>query len=163
MRLAEERLMALEPAVVWDAVLDTGVWLRCVPSLDSLTGTPDAGYDAVVVQRIGPLKARFSGRITLSDVVWGESLTVTGGGQGGIAGFARGVAVVRLEPAAGGTRLVYELQAEVGGRLGQLGGRIVESVAKSLADQFFARFERAAAGLPAESVPRKGWLGRLIG
>lgn len=163
MKLAEDRQVALAPEAVWAAILDTGVWLRCVPSLESLTGSVAAGYDAVVVQRVGPLRARFTGRIMLSEVIEGQSLRVDGAGQGGLAGAVRGRALVRLEPAPGGTRLAYDLEAEVGGRLAALAGPVIDAVARRLADQFFDRFLQAAAGTLPDPAPKTGWLRRLIG
>jgi carbon monoxide dehydrogenase subunit G len=131
------------------------------------------GFEAVVVQKVGPVKARFAGVVKISDIVEGRSLRISGEGKGGPAGFAKGGAAVTLTPAEGGTRLAYEVEASVGGKLAQLGSRIIDGFAKKMADDFFARFQAAVEGPPdetgadadtgAEGTPKKGWFRRLIG
>ena len=178
MKLAEERHIAAKPAVVWAAILDPDVLKQCLPGCESLTGTPADGFEAVVVQKVGPVKARFSGKVTLSDIVEGRSLRIAGEGQGGVAGFAKGSANVAMEPAEdGGTRLTYEVDAAVGGKIAQLGSRIIDGFAKNLAGQFFDRLQHAIEGPAPEDVDadksdgpdkaegdrKKGWFKRLIG
>ena len=170
MKLAEERHIAAEPAVVWAAVLNPEVLKQCVPGCESLTGSPAEGFEAVVVQKVGPVKARFTGKVTLSDMVEGRSLRISGEGQGGVAGYARGGANVTMAAAeGGGTRLTYEVDAAVGGKIAQLGSRIIEGFARNMAGQFFDRFQHAIEGPaageeePPEGEQKKGWFKRLIG
>ena len=171
MKLAEERHIAADPAVVWAAVLNPDVLKHCVPGCESLTGSVAEGFEAVVVQKVGPVKARFAGKVTLSDIVEGRSLRIHGEGQGGVAGFAKGGANVAMAPAAeGGTRLTYEVEASVGGKIAQLGSRIIEGYARNMASQFFDRFQNAIEGPAAddeagapEGEQKKGWFRQLIG
>jgi hypothetical protein len=169
MKLAEERHIAADPAVVWAAVLDPEVLKLCVPGCESLTGSVADGFEAVVVQKVGPVKARFTGKVTLSDIVEGRSLRIAGEGQGGVAGYAKGGANVTMVAAEdGGTTLSYEVEAAVGGKIAQLGSRIIDGFAKNMAGQFFDKFQLAIEGPPpAADVPaeeqKKGWFKRLIG
>ena len=95
MKLAEERHIAADPATVWAAVLNPQVLQACVPGCESLTGSPSEGFEAIVVQKVGPVKARFTGTVTLSEMVEAQSLRITGEGKGGVAGFAKGGAFVQ--------------------------------------------------------------------
>jgi hypothetical protein len=172
-QLSDQRDIAADPAVVWAAILDPGVLQQAVPGCESLTGSVAEGFEAVVVQKVGPVKARFTGVVKISDIVEGRSLRISGEGKGGPAGFAKGGAAVTLTPVEGGTRLAYEVEASVGGKLAQLGSRIIDGFAKKMADDFFARFQAAVEGPPdeveaeaeagAEDAPKKGWFRRLIG
>ncbi|MCG6904660.1 MAG: carbon monoxide dehydrogenase subunit G [Rhodobacter sp.] len=169
MKMAAERDIAADPRVVWAALLDKDVLKACVPGCQEMTGSPEDGFEATVVQKVGPVKATFKGAVTLSDKVEGESLTLSGEGKGGAAGFAKGGAKVRLEPIETGTRLSYDVEANVGGKLAQLGSRIIDGFARKMADQFFQRFQETVEG-PAEdaedeakeSVEKKSWLKRLV-
>lgn len=175
MKLAEERHIAADPATVWAAVLNAEVLRQCVPGCESLTGSPEAGFEAVVTQKVGPVKARFTGVVAMSDMVAGHSLRITGEGKGGVAGFAKGGAFVTMEPEGDGTRLTYDVEASVGGKIAQLGSRIIDGFAKNLAEEFFNRFQNAieapaeepvAEVVPAEGAddtPKKGWFRRLVG
>ena len=121
-----------------------------------------------VVQKVGPVKATFKGAVTLSDIVENTSLTISGEGKGGAAGFAKGGADVRLAPVEGGTELSYDVEAKVGGKLAQLGSRIIDGFSKKMADQFFTALQEHLEGPkePSEDAPdeaKKGWLGRLTG
>jgi len=172
MQMSDARQIDAAPEVVWAALLDPEVLKAAVPGCEELTGSPEEGFEAVVVQKVGPVKARFSGVVTLADRVEGESLTLAGEGKGGAAGFARGEARVRLEPTEGGTLLHYEVDAKVGGKLAQLGSRIIDGFARKMADDFFARFQAAVEG-PAEAAAegdepagageKKGWFKRVLG
>src|SRR5690606_8990421 len=104
MQLIDHRDIAAGPEAVWAAILDPEVLKACIPGCESLTGSPEAGYEAVVVQKVGPVKAKFTGMVTLSDMVAGQSLTITGEGKGGPPCFAKGGETVTLAPAAVGTR-----------------------------------------------------------
>jgi len=172
MQMSDTRQIAAAPEVVWAALLDADVLKSAVPGCEELTGSPEEGFEAVVVQKVGPVKARFSGVVTLSDRIEGESLTLSGEGKGGAAGFARGEAQVRLEPAEGGTLLHYTVDAKVGGKLAQLGSRIIDGFARKMAGEFFTRFQAAVEG-PGEDADaggeapqegeKKGWLKRALG
>ena len=98
-------------------MLNAEVLKHCVPGCESLTGAPAAGLDAVVTQKVGPVKARFTGAVTLSDLIEGKSLRTTGEGKGGVAGFAKGGAFVTMVPEGTGTKLTFEVKAPVGGKL----------------------------------------------
>ena len=173
MQLNDQRDIKADTATVWAAILDPKVLMACVPGCESMTGTPETGFEAVVVQKVGPVKARFTGVVTLSDMVPGQGLTITGEGKGGPAGYAKGGARVTMVAIPGGTRLGYDVQANVGGKLAQLGSRIIDGFAKKMADDFFARFQ-AAVEDPAEpdavdepvaeadGEKKKGWFKRII-
>jgi uncharacterized protein len=174
MQLSDQRDIKAAPAVVWAAILDPAFLKEAVPGCESLTGSVADGFEAVVVQKVGPVKARFTGIVKISDVVEGKSLRISGEGKGGPAGFAKGGANVTLTAIEGGTRLAYEVEASVGGKLAQLGSRLIEGFAKKMADDFFARFQAAVEGPPEpepvvegdavpDEAPKKGWFKRLIG
>ncbi|WP_299845509.1 CoxG family protein [uncultured Roseovarius sp.] len=166
MKMSDERDIKVDRATVWAALLSPEMLKECVPGAQEVSGTPEDGFEAVVVQKVGPVKATFKGSVTLSNMVEGESLTLSGEGKGGAAGFAKGGADVRLEDSETGTRLIYDVEAKVGGKLAQLGSRIVDGFAKKMADQFFARFEEVLEGPSEEEgepeAEKKGWLKRLI-
>jgi carbon monoxide dehydrogenase subunit G len=178
MNLVDTRDIAAPPSVVWAALFDPEVLAACVPGCESMTGTPEEGFEAVVVQKVGPVKARFTGIVRLSDIVEGESCTLSGEGKGGAAGFAKGAAKLRLEPIETGTRLHYEVDASVGGKLAQLGSRIIDGFARKMVDEFFARFQAAIEGPAdpaaeaeasddppagsADAPAKKGWIKRLV-
>ncbi len=169
MQMNDSRLIAAPPATVWAALFDPQVLKACVPGCEELTGTAAEGFEAAVVQKVGPVKARFTGLVKLSDIVEGESCTISGEGKGGAAGFAKGAARVKLAPEGEGTRLDYAVEANVGGKLAQLGSRIIDGFARKMADEFFDRFQDAVEGpeeAPPEAegeAPKKGWFRRLIG
>jgi len=166
MKMSATREIAAEPPVVWAALLDKDVLKDCVPGCQEMTGSPEEGFEAVVMQKVGPVKATFKGAVTLSEIVEGKSLTLTGEGKGGAAGFAKGGADVRLEPSETGTLLSYEVEAKVGGKLAQLGSRIIDGFSRKMADQFFQRFQDVVEGVdpnePDETGEKKGWLKRLV-
>jgi carbon monoxide dehydrogenase subunit G len=119
----------------------------CIPGCEELTGSPEEGFAATVKQKVGPVSATFKGEVTLSDIVPLESYTITGEGKGGVAGFAKGGAKVALSDAeGGGTELTYEVEAKVGGKIAQLGSRLIDSFATKMADQFFERFQAQVEG-----------------
>lgn len=143
MKMIEERVIGVPPDVVWASILDAEVLKTCIPGCEELSGSLDEGFEAVVVQKVGPVKATFRGAVFLRDIDPGKSCRLEGEGKGGAAGFAKGGALVRLEPEGDGTRLSYEVEAKIGGKLAQLGSRLIDSFAKKLADRFFSRFEEA--------------------
>ncbi|MFW2587001.1 CoxG family protein [Sagittula sp. SSi028] len=169
MKMSDTRQIAAPRAQVWAAIQDADVLKACVPGCTEMTGDAASGFDAVVTQKVGPVKATFKGRVEMTDMTAPASLRLSGEGKGGAAGFAKGGADVRLEDSDGGTLLHYDVEASVGGKLAQLGSRIIDGFAKKMADQFFDNFQRAVEGPPdvdaAEATPveKKGWLKRITG
>jgi carbon monoxide dehydrogenase subunit G len=133
--------------VVWKCLNDPAVLQACVPGCESFTAKNDDEFAAVVVAAVGPVKARFKGSLVLSDRVEATSYRIAGQGEGGIAGFGKMKAEVRLADVEGGTELTYVSTAEVGGKLAQIGSRLVSSVANKLADEFFKRFNANVSAL----------------
>ncbi len=169
MQLSDTREIQAPPAAVYAALLDPEVLKACISGAQEITGDPTEGYHATVVQKVGPVKATFKGTVTMSDIVEPERLTIAGEGKGGAAGFAKGSADVSFAPSeSGGTLLTYEVEAKVGGKLAQLGSRLIDGFAKKMADQFFANLQEHFEGPPpqedtAEEEAKPGWLGRLTG
>lgn len=149
MDLSGSRIIALDRATVWARLNDAETLKTAIPGCQELTGTPEDGFEAVVTQKVGPVSATFRGRVSLSDVVPGESYRIRGEGSGGVAGFAKGTARVRLADVPGGTELTYEVEAQVGGKLAQLGARLIAGFARKMAEEFFDRFASAAGGADA--------------
>ncbi len=135
---------------VWRALNDPEVLKAAIPGCQELEKIGDAEFQAVAKVSVGPVKATFKGGVTLADLDPPNGYTIRGEGQGGVAGWAKGGAKVRLEDVEGGTRLVYDVEATVGGKIAQLGGRLINGVAKKYADEFFATFARILS--PAESA-----------
>jgi carbon monoxide dehydrogenase subunit G len=130
--------------VVWKALNDPDTLQKSIPGCEKITKLSDTEMDAVATVSLGPVKARFSGRVTLRDLDPPNSYTLSGEGQGGAAGFAKGEARVRLSPDGSGTLLSYEVKANIGGRLAQMGQRLIDGAAKKMADDFFTRFAALA-------------------
>ena len=169
MHMTDSRDIKADPQTVWAALLDPEVLMACVPGCQEMHGSPEDGFDATVVQKVGPVKATFKGHVKLNDMNPPESLVIDGEGKGGAAGFAKGGANVRLEPIEDGTRLHYDVDAKVGGKLAQLGSRIIDGFAKKMADQFFTKFQETVEGpadpsedAAAEPEKKKGWLKKLV-
>ncbi len=135
---------------VWAALNDPEVLKTCIPGCQELTKVSDTEFEAVAKVAVGPVKATFKGKILLQDLDPPLAYTIRGEGQGGVAGFAKGGAQVRLHDEDGGTRLTYAVEAQIGGKLAQLGGRVVNGVAKKYADEFFGAFAKALT--PAETT-----------
>lgn len=152
MHMSDQREIKADPATVYAALLDPEVLKASVPGATEVTGNPQDGYSASVTQKVGPVKATFKGQVTMSDMVENQSLTISGEGKGGAAGFAKGGAVVTLAATEGGTMLSYEVDAKVGGKIAQLGSRLIDGFAKKMADQFFANLQSQIEG-PPESDP----------
>lgn len=170
MQMSDTRTIAASPDAVYAALLNADVLKACVPGAQEVTGSPADGFEATVVQKVGPVKATFKGSVSLSDMVENQSLKISGEGKGGAAGFAKGGADVRLAAVEGGTELSYDVEAKVGGKLAQLGSRIIDGFAKKMADQFFTNLQEQLEGpreAEEEDAPedgeKKGWLGRLTG
>ncbi len=135
---------------VWAMLNDPAILKECIPGCESLEGSPSEGFAARVTTKVGPVKATFNGQVTFSNVNPPESYTISGEGKGGVAGFAKGGADVHLAEDGGETVLTYSVNAQVGGKLAQLGARLIDSTAKKLADEFFSCFAtKAGAGAVA--------------
>lgn len=140
MELNGEEQIAAPREAVWAALNDPEILKQCIPGCQSLEMTGDNEMAAAVKLKIGPVSATFKGTVTLENIQAPESYTITGEGKGGIAGFAKGGADVRLQDVDDGTLLRYDVKAQVGGKLAQLGSRLIDSTSKKLASQFFAKF-----------------------
>jgi uncharacterized protein len=132
--------------VVWAALNDPDVLKACIPGCEQLQKRSDTEFEAAVVAKIGPVKARFTGNVNLSDLAPPAGYRITGQGSGGVAGFAKGGATVRLVEDGPNTVMTYEAQAQVGGKLAQLGSRLIDSVARKMADEFFSAFAEQLSG-----------------
>ncbi|MCB1476754.1 MAG: carbon monoxide dehydrogenase subunit G [Rhodobiaceae bacterium] len=130
--------------VVWEALNDPEVLKGCIPGCESFERTEEGGFAAVATVKVGPVKAKFKGDVTLSEIDPPNGYRISGQGSGGVAGFAKGGAVVKLTDAeGGGTTLTYDVEANIGGKLAQLGQRLINGSAKKLADEFFDNFRKA--------------------
>ena len=130
---------------VWQKLNDANTLRECIPGCHELEGNTEDGFAATVRVAIGPVKAKFSGEVTISDLNPPESYRINGQGKGGVAGFASGGASVRLSEVEGETVLNYEVEAKVGGKLAQMGSRLINSSAAKLSDQFFSNFAQQFA------------------
>ena len=151
MELAGTRVIAADRATVWAKLNDAETLKACIPGCQELTGSPEDGFEATVKQKVGPVSATFKGAVTLENVSPPESYTLVGEGKGGVAGFAKGRADVALVEVSEGTELTYTVDAQVGGKLAQLGSRIVGGFARKMADQFFERFQAEVEGPKADA------------
>jgi carbon monoxide dehydrogenase subunit G len=154
MKISGERTIPAPRDRVWAALIDPDILRQSIPGCESFEKTGDNAYRATVVSRIGPIQAKFQGNVRLSDLDPPNGYRISGEGAGGAAGAAKGGAVVRLEPlAADSTRLTYDVDAQVSGKLAQLGSRLIESTAAMMAGQFFQRFEQVVAGEAPADAP----------
>ncbi len=148
----EERIEA-PVDTVWQALNDPEVLKDCIPGCQELTKTSDTEFEAVVTLKIGPIKAKFNGAVELTNLNPPHSYTITGEGKGGVAGFAKGGADVSLkEDGPDATILSYSAKADVGGKMAQLGSRLIQSTSKKLAGQFFSDFNARVTGGDAEEA-----------
>lgn len=138
---------------VWNALNDPDVLKACIPGCESLEMTSPTEMMAAVTAKIGPVKAKFTGAVTLENLNPPESYTIAGEGKGGVAGFAKGSADVHLAEDGGDTILKYTVKAQVGGKLAQLGSRLIDSTARKMADEFFGNFSQMVAGAAAGGTP----------
>lgn len=146
MEIEDEHLLSASRQMVWNLLNDPDVLRSCIPGCESLEKTDTESMAATVSVKIGPIKARFAGAVQLVDLNPPESYSIVGEGKGGIAGFAKGRADVRLEEAVEGTLLRYKVTVQIGGKIAQLGSRLIQSTSKKLSREFFERLaERAAA------------------
>lgn len=153
MQMTGETLIMAPRARVWAALNDPEILKASIPGCESIEKHSDTELTAKVTLAIGPMKARFTGKVTLSDIDPPNGYTISGEGQGGVAGFGKGSAKVRLTDEGTGTKLSYEADSQVGGKMAQLGARLIDSTAKKLADQFFARFSEAVAPTAGSEAP----------
>jgi uncharacterized protein len=145
MTMSGEAMLPAARPKVWALLNDPGVLKACIPGCQSLERSGHNGFSAVAKVKIGPVSATFKGKVELSDIVPDVGYTIAGEGEGGIAGFAKGAAKVALADAeGGGTLLRYDVEAHVGGKIAQLGSRLIDGVAKGMADKFFATFAEEA-------------------
>jgi uncharacterized protein len=158
MDMTGERRIPVPRQIVWDALNDPEVLKASIPGCESLEKLSDTQMKATASVKLGPISARFNGNVTLSDIIPPTSYQISGEGQGGVAGFAKGGAAVKLADEGEATLLNYEVHAQVGGKLAQLGARLIDASAKQMADAFFDRFtaqvseKAAAAGAVTGSV-----------
>ena len=134
---------------VWAKLNDAEVLKVCIPGCEELNKLSDTEFQAVATTKIGPVKARFKGKVHLSDLNPPNGYKISGEGEGGVAGFAKGAATVALSPKDGGTLLTYNVEAQIGGKLAQLGQRLVAGAAKKVADDFFEKFAAAVGSAGA--------------
>ena len=137
---------------VWDALNDPEVLKQAIPGCEEIEKTSDTAFSAKVKAKVGPVSAKFAGQVTLSDLDPPNGYTISGEGKGGAAGFAKGGAKVRLEADGAATVLHYEVQAQVGGKLAQIGSRLIDSTAKKMAEQFFGAFSEAVVAANADQA-----------
>src|SRR5215475_2527622 len=178
MDMSGERRIAANRAAVWAALNDADVLRQCIPGCEVLEKQSPTDMTARVKLQVGPVRATFDGKVKLSDLDPPNGYRITGEGSGGVAGFAKGGAVVRLADEGAGTLMTYEVKADVGGKLAQLGGRLIDSTAKKLADEFFEKFSTLVGGpaplraaetdhaiAAAAAVPERkpGWFKRWFG
>jgi carbon monoxide dehydrogenase subunit G len=140
MEMVGEERIAAPRQKVWEALNDPAILKQCIPGCQTLDMTSPTDMSAVVKIKIGPVSASFSGDVKLENINAPESYTISGEGKGGIAGFAKGGADVKLAEDGDGTILSYEVKAQVGGKLAQLGSRLIDSTSKKLAGEFFQKF-----------------------
>jgi uncharacterized protein len=142
MTMTGEIQLAASRGAVWAKLNDPSVLKSCIPGCEELEKTEDHGFRAVAKMKVGPVSARFKGKVLLSDLDPPNGYKISGEGEGGVAGFAKGGATVALADREGGTLLSYNVEAQIGGKLAQLGQRLINGTAKKLADEFFANFAR---------------------
>lgn len=146
MEMTGEQLIALPQAATWDALNDPEILKDCIPGCETIERIADNEYELTMTAKVGPVNAKFKGKMTVSDADPPRAYTLVFEGQGGVAGFAKGRASVALTPQDAGTRLAYTAKAAVGGKLAQVGARLIDGVARKLADQFFTAFNKRVSG-----------------
>jgi hypothetical protein len=169
MEMQASRTLAVTQQQAWDALLDPQVLQACIPGCEKMDATGENQYTAVSVVRIGPVAAKFNAKVALSDVNAPDSCTISFDGNAGAAGFGKGTAKVKLAPQGEHCELAYDVKAQVGGKIAQVGQRLIDGVAKAMAEDFFKRFDAemgkrypapvaAAAPAPADQKARfEGW------
>jgi carbon monoxide dehydrogenase subunit G len=152
MQMSGEVALPASRERVWDALNDPEVLRQCIPGCESVDRTSPTEFTAKVVAKVGPVKASFTGKVALTDIDPPNGYKISGEGSGGVAGFAKGGADVRLSDDPIGTMLKYSVDAQIGGKLAQIGSRLIDSTAKSYAKDFFERFA-AVVSSPAAGSP----------
>jgi carbon monoxide dehydrogenase subunit G len=147
-----EQLIAAPQQATWEALNDPDVLKACVPGCESITLVNPNEYQVLMTAKVGPVSAKFRGRLSLSDIKPPHSYSLAFEGQGGAAGFAKGGAQVRLFPENDQTRLAYDVKANVGGKLAQIGSRLVDAAAKKVADEFFNNFNKRMSSVEDATV-----------
>ena len=154
MEMTGEQMIPAAQAEVWRGLNDPEVLKSCISGCESIERLSDTEYTVVTTAAIGPVKARFRGKLLLADLDPPNSYSLSFDGQGGAAGFGKGSARVSLAAEGAGTRLSYAVKAQVGGKLAQIGSRLIDGVAKKMADDFFSAFKQKMAGpVPAAAEP----------
>jgi len=166
MDMTGEQFVALPQQRVWDALNDPHVLKDCIPGCETMEKVSNSEYRVVLSASVGPVKAKFSGKLLLSDLNPPNAYSLSFEGSGGAAGFGKGDCRVTLSAHNGGTRLAYTCHATVGGKLAQVGSRLIDGVARKMADDFFTRFNErvvpgpapAASGVPKAKIPLWAWV-----
>jgi len=151
MEMSGEQLIPASQQAVWNALNDPQILKACVPGCEAITPSGDNEYQVLMVARVGPVSAKFKGKLTLSDIKPPQSYALAFEGQGGAAGFAKGGAQVRLSTQGMTTKLAYDVKASVGGKLAQIGSRLVDAAARKVADDFFRNFNQKVGELHGKS------------
>ncbi len=154
MDMSGERHIAAPRARVWEALNSPDILKASIPGCDSMEKIGETELKASLAVKMGPIAARFTGKVQLVDLDPPNSYRIEGEGQGGVAGFAKGGASVRLVDADGGTLLTYEVKAQVGGKIAQLGARLIDATAKQMADAFFNNFSAAVMAAEPAATPQ---------
>ncbi len=145
MKMSGEEIIAAPIENVWAALNDPKILQACIPGCETIKQNSPTDFEARVVIKLGPIKAGFNGKVKLSNLNAPHGYRISGKGEGGIAGFAEGGADVKLETVAEGTKLSYDVDAQIGGKMAMLGSRLIDSTAQQMAGQFFEKFARLAA------------------
>ena len=147
MEMKDEIRVEAAREIVWEALNNPEVLKTCIPGCESLEQVADSEFVSLVVVKVGPIKAKFTGKVTLTDIVAPASYKLIGEGQGGVAGFAKSEITVELiEVAPDATVIKYGVTANIGGKIAQLGSRLIDSTARKMAEQFFTAFNKRASG-----------------
>jgi carbon monoxide dehydrogenase subunit G len=152
MDMTGETLIPAPREVVWRALNDPEILRQSIPGCETIDKKSDTAFSAKVVAKVGPVRATFTGDVQLTDLDPPNGYRISGEGKGGPAGFAKGGATVRLSDAEGGTMLSYTVDAQIGGKLAQIGSRLIDATARSMAQDFFGRFSKLVAPA-AEATP----------
>jgi carbon monoxide dehydrogenase subunit G len=169
MEMSGEQRIPLSQQRVWEALNDPEILKACIPGCESIERVSDNEYKVAMTAAIGPVKAKFTGKLLLSDMNPPNSYSLAFEGSGGAAGFGKGGAQVSLSPDGSGTLLTYKATASVGGKLAQIGSRLIDGVARKMSDDFFAKFNQTVAPAPGPAagpsvgarrgVPAWAWVG----
>lgn len=152
MEMNGEQIIPLPQQTVWEGLNDPAVLKDCIMGCESLDKVADNEYKVAMTAAIGPVKAKFTGKLVLNDVNAPNSYSLAFEGSGGAAGFGKGTAQVSLSPEGTGTKLSYSAKASVGGKLAQIGSRLIDGVAKKMTDDFFAKFSARVAPTAAAAA-----------